>query len=105
MELIRPVERELIILEEMQRRVLLKAAPAAQKRVKQAKINLEKAKENLKEAERGLEEAHKMAERTTLPILRKKIEYTRKRALALSKREHKSIGAAKFLEAQFEKWI
>lgn len=83
------VERELIIRNEMERRVLLCASPQAQKRVKQAETRLAEAKENLIKAERELEEAHKMAEKTSDPILWKQLEQTRKKAQILINRQYK----------------
>jgi hypothetical protein len=79
-------ERELIIMEEMERRVLKFASPKAQERVKQAEIRLVEAKENLEKAKNELENARTRAEETSSPILRKQLEQTRKRANAFMKK-------------------
>lgn len=79
-------ERELIIMEEMERRVLKFASPKAQERVRQAETMLAEAKENLKNAKKELENAHARAEETSDPILREQLGQTRKRANVLMKR-------------------
>jgi vacuolar-type H+-ATPase subunit H len=83
------VERELIILKENERRVLLWASPKAQERVKKAEIRLANAKENLAKAEKELELARKRAEKTSDSILRSQLEQTRKRAHVLLNRLYK----------------
>ena len=82
-------ERELIVMQEMERRSIRSAPHKAQERVRQAEIRLVEAKEDLEKAKKELENARKSAEKTSSPILRKRLEQTRKRAQILINRINK----------------
>lgn len=88
-------DRELIIMQEMERRALIEASPKARERVRWAEIRLVEAKENLEKAKKELENARTRAEKTSSPILRKRLEQTRKRVQVLINRTRRPSRLAK----------